>query len=204
MSEQCMLVVDDVEMNRAMLCQLFEESYTCYEAADGLEALDRLEALPSTPVAILLDLVMPRLDGFGLLARLKADERYRNIPVILITGEESAEVEARAISMGGADLIRKPFNAIVVRTRVDNAIQLYMHRNNLEELVETQTARIRQQLNEMDLLNESIVDTLSNAAEFRDMETGQHIKQIKNFTRIMLETYRSFGGAKRCPTTRSR
>ena len=115
-----MLIVDDVEMHRAILAQFFKAEYDLLEAADGNEMMALLAE--KTVDIILLDLVMPGADGFGLLARLKHDERLSAIPVIVTTARNERTVEVRAMEMGAADFITKPYNPTIVRCRVKNVM----------------------------------------------------------------------------------
>ena len=115
-----MLIVDDVEINRVILAQFFKDDYEICEASNGEEALLFVEEHPVS--VILLDLVMPIMDGFELLARLKRDDRYRDIPVIATTARSENDSEVRALELGVADFITKPYNPTVVRSRVKNVI----------------------------------------------------------------------------------
>ena len=115
-----MLVVDDVEINRVVLTQFFQDEYLIIEAHDGREALDVIEKQPVS--VMLMDLVMPVMDGFELLGALKRDTRYAEFPVIVMTAHSDGDSEARAMEMGAADFITKPYNPIIVRCRVKNVM----------------------------------------------------------------------------------
>ncbi len=115
-----MLIVDDVEINRVVLTQFFQEEYLIIEAQDGQEALNVIERQPVS--IMLMDLVMPVMDGFELLAALKKDQRYAELPVIVMTAHSDGDSEARAMEMGAADFIMKPYNPIIVRCRVKNVM----------------------------------------------------------------------------------
>ena len=115
-----MLIVDDIETNRVVLAQFFQEEYLIVEAADGQEALHVIEKQPVS--IMLMDLVMPVMDGFELLGTLKRDPRYEGLPVIVMTARSDGDSEARAMEMGAADYIVKPYNPIIVRCRVKNVM----------------------------------------------------------------------------------
>lgn len=115
-----MLIVDDVEMHRAILAQFFKAEYDLLEAASGSEVLELLAE--KTVDIMLLDLVMPGMDSFDLLAMLKRDERLAPIPVIVTTARSERAVEVRAMEMGAADFITKPYNPTIVRCRVKNVM----------------------------------------------------------------------------------
>ncbi|MBR6267453.1 MAG: EAL domain-containing protein [Selenomonadaceae bacterium] len=115
-----MLIVDDVEINRVVLTQFFQDEYLIIEAQNGREALDVIEKQPVS--VVLMDLVMPVMDGFELLGVLKRDTRYAELPVIVMTAHSDGDSEARAMEMGAADFITKPYNPIIVRCRVKNVM----------------------------------------------------------------------------------
>lgn len=115
-----MLIVDDVEINRVILSQFFEEEYTIYEASNGKEALEILEKTPAD--IMLLDMVMPVMDGFELLEIMQHDEQFRNIPVIVTTSRTDGDTEVKAMKMGVVDFITKPYNPAIVRGWVNNVM----------------------------------------------------------------------------------
>ncbi len=115
-----MLIVDDVEINRVILAQFFKDDFDVCEASNGEEALLFVEEHPVS--IILLDLVMPIMDGYEFLERLKRDERFRDIPVIATTARSESDSEVRVMEMGAADFITKPYTPAVVRSRVKNVM----------------------------------------------------------------------------------
>lgn len=180
------LVVDDIELNRVILSKMFESKYTVFEASNGLEAIECVKKEQGDFIAILLDVIMPVLDGFGVLDYLAENKLMEKIPVFLITADSSDDMTLRGYEMGVADVINKPFNASIVHRRVDNVIELYRHRGHLEKLVEDQTHTIKKQVEQLKKMNISIIDTLSTAIEFRDCESGQHIHRIRYVTEKLL------------------
>lgn len=172
------LVVDDMEVNRAILCEIFNDHYRMLEADNGRKALEIIEDEKDRLAIILLDIVMPEMDGFQVLENIYQTVMHE-VPVMLITGDTTAMPEERGFDLGVADVVRKPFEAHIIRRRVANVVNLWEHKNNLEELVKEQTLQLRQTTNK-------IIDTLSTVVEFRDLESGEHITRIKGFTRILL------------------
>lgn len=172
------LVVDDMEVNRAILCEIFNDHYRMLEADNGRKALEIIEDEKDRLAIILLDIVMPEMDGFQVLENIYQTVMHE-VPVMLITGDTTAMPEERGFDLGVADVVRKPFEAHIIRRRVANVVNLWDHKNNLEELVKEQTLQLRQTTNK-------IIDTLSTVVEFRDLESGEHITRIKGFTRILL------------------
>ena len=144
--EKTMLIADDVELNRALLENIFDDEYSILQAADGVEAM---EILPSQPVdVVLLDIVMPRMDGFEVLKTMKEEETLSGIPVIMATSEKENS-EERALLLGADDFINKPYRAMVVKKRVENIVvkhilerkrlenALFETRNELNSLIDS-------------------------------------------------------------------
>ena len=179
MNRNTILIVDDMEINRVILRSLFEQEYNLLEAENGEQALMLLEQYHDTLAAILLDLVMPVKDGYEVLSEIAKSGRT-DVPVIVITSENSAESEMRVFDMGASDIIGKPFEPHVVRRRVQNTVELNRHRLHLEEMVEEQAVRLRES-------KEILMDTLSSVIEHRSAETGQHVLRIRMFTKVLLE-----------------
>lgn len=186
MKYDTILIVDDMDINRAILDEMFKQEWKILEAEDGARALELVEAYGQSIAVILLDVVMPRMDGFAVLEKLATKPEWARIPVILITGDTTLEVERQGYEMGVTDIIKKPFSPVVVKKRVNNSIELYLHKNELEDLVTTQTAALEKQANQLKRINDSLIDTLSTVVEFRNLESGEHIKRIKNFTNILV------------------
>lgn len=180
MSRNTLLLVDDVETNRAILRALFEQDYNLLEAENGDQALMLLSQYQDTIAALLLDVLMPVKDGYEVMADMKKNGLIAKIPVIIITSEDSIENEVRAFDLGASDIIMKPFEPHVVKRRVQNAVELNLHREHLEELVEKQAVKLRES-------KDVLMDALSSVIEHRSVESGQHILRIRMFTKILLE-----------------
>lgn len=180
MNRDTILIVDDMEINRAILRNLFEQEYNLLEAENGEQALMMIRQYKDSLAAILLDLVMPVKDGYQVMSEMTQNGLMTKIPVIVITSVDSMENEVRAFDLGAADIIIKPFESHVVRRRVQNAVELNRHKMNLEEMVEEQAAKLRES-------RDVIMDTLSSIIEHRSVETGQHVLRIRMFTKVLLE-----------------
>lgn len=185
MLQDTILVVDDQAVNREILCSIFNDEYRVLQAEDGQAALDILSAERKRIAVILLDVIMPVMDGFGVIRAMSTDGDLKRIPVVLITGDRSDQTESTGFELGITDFITKPFNPSIVRRRVKNTINLYMYKNNLEDMVEQQTEKLREQADKLQKTTNQIIDTLSTVVEFRDVESGKHIKRIKKFTNAM-------------------
>ena len=181
------LVVDDAEINRAILDELFCREYDILEAENGLEAIKQIEAVNGELAALLLDIVMPEMDGFGVLKYLSEKQLIQQIPVFLITAETSSEIAMQGYEGGVVDVITKPIvSPALVRKRVNNAIELYRSRRNLSALVEKHVKTIREQSEQLKRTNVSIIDMLSSVIEFRSGESGQHVRRIRHATQSLL------------------
>ncbi len=187
MDKQQILIVDDEEINRAILMEMFADSrdeYDLLEADNGRDAVKQIED-NSNIVLILLDVVMPILNGFKVLEYMQEQGLLKEIPVIMITGETIEDSEGKAYAFGVADVIHKPFYSHIVKRRSKNIIELYQNKRNMEARLKEQEMEIRAQEKEIRKTNEFMIDALSSVVESRSAETGEHTKRIKYYTRIM-------------------
>lgn len=180
------LIVDDEEVNRTILEVMFRSSFHIVEATNGQEAIDKLEEDPGF-VLVLLDIVMPVKDGFDVLEYMKQKGLIEQLPVILITSETIRDSEDRAYSYGIADVIHKPFYPDIVKRRAQNIMDLYQHKANMERKLKEQEEAILAKEKKIQENNEFLISALSSIVEFRSSETGEHIRRIKYFTRILLK-----------------
>lgn len=183
--KKSMLIVDDLELNRTILRVMFEDDYEIVEAKNGEEAISAIKERFTPFSIILLDIVMPALDGFGVLSYLSEDDLMEHTPVILITGDDSDSTKKKAYSLGVSDIIQKPFDSYIVKTRVTNVVNLYLHKNDLSRMVNEQVRKIKSQSKRIKDMNNNIIDILGTVVEFRDLESGDHIKRVKEFTKII-------------------
>lgn len=190
------LIVDDALINRDILKEILKDTYDILEAEDGKTALEILDAENNEISAILLDLLMPVMDGFQVLEELNARKVIEKIPVLVISGENSTQNEQRCFELGIADFIGKPFNAQLVRKRVQNAAEHYAYRNELEAKVEEQTNVLRKayrtlksQAEQLKRRNQDIIEILGTVVEYRNLESGEHVKRVGEYTRILAETF---------------
>ena len=139
------LVVDDSEINRELLKEVLGEDYLVDTAADGEETLQRLEGTYDSTAALLLDLNMPKMNGFAVLDEMEKRGWMGRLPVLVISGECSPEIESMCLNLGVSDFIHKPFESRVVKNRVRNAIELFSYKNRLEQRVEEQAAALKKQ-----------------------------------------------------------
>lgn len=178
--KQKILVVDDSEMNREILITMLEDDFDIIVAENGRVCLDLLMQYGKAISAVLLDIVMPVMDGFEVLTYMNRNRWIEDIPVIMISSEESDACIRRAFQLGVADYISRPFDNHVVRQRVFNTIKLYAKQRRL-------TALVSDQIHEKEKNNQMMVEVLSQIVEFRNGESGLHVLHIKVLTEMLLE-----------------
>lgn len=191
MEKQQILIVDDGEVNRAVLNEMFHDEFDTLEASNGQEAIFQIENNQNI-VLILLDIVMPILDGFDVLDYMREHDLLDAIPVILITSETVSESEDKAYSYGVADVMHKPFYPHIVKRRSKNIIELYQNKHNMEVRLKEQEEAIMAKEKELRKNNEIMIEALSSVVEFRSTETGEHTRRIKYFTRVMLKYLKEY------------
>ena len=175
-----LLVVDDSEMNREILKEILGKEYRILEACDGEEALKMLEQYGTEISLVLLDIIMPKMDGFEVLAYMNRDKWIEDIPVIMISSEGSESYIRRAYELGASDYISRPFDAKVVYQRVINMIKLYAKQRRLIHLV-------TDQIYEKEKNNRMMTGILTQIVEFRNGESGLHVLHINILTQLLLE-----------------
>lgn len=178
-TKQRILIVDDSEMNRAILADMLGEGYEILEAENGLEAVAYLKKLTTNIDLLLLDIMMPLMDGFEVLAVMNKYHMISDIPVIMISAESASSYVERAYEMGVTDYISRPFNALVVQKRVENTLMLYAKQKRLVHMV-------ADQIYEKEKNNDMMINILSHMVEFRNGESGLHILHIHTMTEILL------------------
>ena len=187
-----LLVVDDIPLNRMILQNLFAEEFTVLEAEDGYEALELIDQHKNDLAIVLLDLVMPKMDGFEVLELMNKRGIIEKVPVVMITGEQDDDKILTGYKLGVADLINKPFNSDIVYRRIHNVVNLYAHQQVLEQRLREQKEMLEKQADRLRQANQFVIDALSTTVEFRNLESGEHIKRIRTLTRILLQEVRSY------------
>lgn len=180
------LIVDDAPENIWILVEALKDEYTLIVAKDGLSSL-RLAHGPNPPDIILLDVVMPGMDGYEVCRQLKEDPATRGIPVLFVTSQNDTGNEAHGLDLGAMDYIVKPFQPALVKARVRNQIELKKHRDQLDDLVRDRTKQLA-------LTQEVTIEAMATLAEWRDPETGGHIKRTQNYVRTLAEYMRALPG----------
>ena len=174
-----MLIVDDSEMNRAILNEMLKDEYCILEADNGRAALDMVDRHGDELSLVLLDIVIPGVSGFEVLADLSRRSVSDNLPVIMISSEDSDDMVLRAYELGASDYINRPFDSRVVRRRVSNTIRLYAKQRRLTNL-------LSQQYNERVKNSRMLIDIMAGVMELRNGESGRHVTNIEKLTELLL------------------
>ena len=177
MVEARILIADDSKMNQQILSEILGDRYEYLYADDGMQALDLLHS--EFDIDLLLDINMPRLDGFGVLEVMKQRNWLQEIPVIITSSEDDKSFIQKAYELGVTDYIRRPFNLTVTQRRVSNALTLYARQKHLVHLAE-------EQVYEHEKTNSAIINILSHVVESRNFESGTHILHVRAITDILL------------------
>lgn len=177
---QLILIVDDSELNRTLLSEMLKDDFRILEASNGRECLDALEQYGMGISLVLLDINMPVMDGFEVLVQMNRNHWIEDIPVVMISSDDTESNIKRAYDMGVSDYIRRPFDAQIVFRRVFNTIKLYAKQRRLITLV-------TDQIDEKEKNNQIMIRILSQIVEFRNGESGLHVEHINILTGLLLE-----------------
>lgn len=179
--KQKILVVDDLEINRSLLADMLGSEFEIFEAENGLQAVEILQSRAANVDLILLDIVMPKMDGFEVLAVMNRNGWINDIPVIMISSETSSSYIERAYELGVTEFINRPFDAWIVRRRVMNTLMLSGKQKKLVRLV-------TDQIYEREKMNNIMITILSHIVEFRNGESGLHVLHIRTIVDMLLRT----------------
>ena len=177
---QQILIVDDSEINREILSAMLCGEYRILEAVNGSECLEILQQQGTGISLVLLDIVMPVMDGFEVLSHMNRNHWIDDIPVILISGEDADPVIRRAYEMGVSDYINRPFDAGIVCRRVFNTVKLYAKQRRLVSLMMAH-------INEREKNNHMMIDIQSHIVEFRNGESGKHVFHMDKVIQLLLD-----------------
>jgi len=183
LSDCTVLVVDDTEANVDILVDALGESYDVSVAMDGREALESVAEEP--PDLILLDIMMPEMDGYDVCQRLKGDERYTGIPIIFLTALTEIENKTKGFKMGAVDYITKPFEITEVQARVKTHLSLVLAGRELEMQNEILEIKVLERTRELAVTQDVTIHSLASLAETRDNETGGHILRTQRYVQAL-------------------
>ena len=190
---QCLiLLVDDTETNLDILVDALGEDHEVAVATDGPTALAL--AKEQTPDLILLDIMMPGMDGYEVCRRLMADPATAQTPVIFLTALTDVADKTRGFAVGGVDYVTKPFEPAEIKARARTHLSLRLARQELARQNEILEEKVRERTRELALTQDAIIEAMAGLAEYRDPETGAHIKRTRNYVRVLAETLRAKPG----------
>ncbi|HQD56808.1 MAG TPA: two-component system response regulator [Candidatus Competibacteraceae bacterium] len=181
---QTILIVDDTPDNIVMLSSLLKDHYRTKVATNGERAL-KIAAADPPPDLILLDIMMPGMDGYEVCQRLKADIHTSDIPVIFLTAKTQEEDEEKGLRLGGVDYITKPINPPIVLARVETQLTLKNARQFLQDRNAFLEAEVQRRTEEIVAIQDAIILTMAALAEARDNETGNHIRRTQHYIRAL-------------------
>lgn len=173
------LIIDDLELNRAILNDVFESEYNVLQAEDGLEGIRLIRQHRSNLALIMLDIIMPKMNGYEVLLEMKAEGYINEIPVIIITAMDKIDTEIQALDLGAADILTKPIEPQIVKRRAKNIIQSTEYKRQLEHKVKLKEERIGQTY-------QSMIDTVNSIMGHRNMESGTHNLCVGECSRLIL------------------
>jgi putative two-component system response regulator len=180
-----LLVVDDTPANLSLMAGLLHQEYRVKLANSGDRALDLAQREP--PDLVLLDVMMPGMDGYTVCRLLKNDPRTRDVPVIFVTAMSQPEDETRGFECGAVDFIHKPISPPIVRARVRTHLQLKTWQDSLRRRSTGLELQLRQRLEEVERLRDTTLFVMVSLAEFRDEDTGNHVKRTQEYVRALAE-----------------
>ena len=186
--QNSLIIADDDEVARKLLAQVFRNQYDIVEAVNGKECLAWLDYEGARVSAILLDIVMPEMDGIAVLEDLHGRGLTKTLPVFCITGHRDQRIVRRVYELGAIDYLTTPIFTDVISQRVSTVVELFDVRKKLGRLVAAQQQQLVQQSDSFNSLNRGIVEALLTAIEFRSSESGDHVHRISAITRMFLET----------------
>ena len=173
-------VVDDHSMNLKLANHILEKEYRVECISSGAECLKRLEA--GNPDLILLDLHMPEMSGFDVIAKLNANPSWQSIPVIFLTADMDKDAEIQGLEFGAMDFIRKPFRAAIMKKRIERVLELSFLQKDLQREVEKQTAVAEERRRRMEEMSLKMVDTLAVTLEAKDAYTNGHSSRVAEYS----------------------
>ena len=193
-----LLVVDDTPANLTLLANLLNRHYQVQLATSGAKALELARRHP--PDLVILDVMMPEMDGYEVCRRLKADPLTAHVPVLFLTALSRPEDESRGFEAGGADFVQKPFNPLTVLARVATQLQVKAWQDALRDrnawLQAELQAELQARLHEVDELRDATLFVMVSFAEFRDEETGNHVRRTQEYVRTLATWLQDAGDAR--------
>ena len=185
------LIVDDNPESLTILGELLSPLYQVYVANSGKHALDLLDKLDNIPSIILLDIMMPEMDGYAVLGHLKDNPRFIDIPIIFLTALDSSSEEEHGLLLGASDYIAKPIRPQIVLARVRTQLELKRARDFLENQNEYLEAEVDRRIKDSELLEELTIKVLTQMVASKDYETGSHMARTQRYVEVLANCLKS-------------
>lgn len=188
LSECSILIVDDTEENLDILLNALGNDYDISIATDGISALECVGI--EKPDMIMLDIMMPKMNGYEVCRILKEDKATADIPIIFLSAMTDIENKKKGFELGAVDYITKPFEIYEVKARIQTHMSLMLAKQELSMQNDILEERVAERTRELDLTQEATIEAIAYLAEYRDPETGGHIKRTKNYVKVLSEKLR--------------
>ena len=185
LSQCTVLVVDDAEANVEILGETLADDYDVIVAMDGRSAMELIQE--NKPDLILLDIMMPEMDGYEVCRRLKADPATKDIPVVFVTAMGEVDDETKGLALGAIDYLIKPISPPIVQARVKNHLELKLAKEELQQQNEILETKVQERTRELALTQDVTIYSMANLAETRDPETGGHIRRTQYYVLALAE-----------------
>jgi putative two-component system response regulator len=190
MPKEKILIVDDIDVNREILVEILQKDYELIQAKDGIEAIEKVMHNADDLSLILLDIMMPEMDGYEVLETLTRSGYTNKIPVIIITASGGNENEVKGLELGAADYITKPFYPQSVLCRVETQLEIRKHKIHLEKLVNANVKKVID-------MRDSMIDFLASVIEYRHVESGAHVKRTRLMADLLIRSIAASGRMKK-------
>lgn len=178
------LIVDDIPANSALIRRMLAD-YTCEIASDGPEALDKMSRF--LPDLVLLDVVMPTMDGFEVCKKIKSDPMFKEIPVVMITALDDRESKLKGLDVGADEFLTKPIDPAELKLRTRNLLKVKEYQDFLSRYNQILQEKVAARTRALEASYSETIGRLSMAAEFKDSDTGLHIRRISHYSRLLGE-----------------
>ena len=189
MKRDTILILEQDDASRKMLVDLFKNKYKILSAPDEKEGLELLRSHAQSLAVVLFNLLLPVKDDFKIMQRLSEKKVLSRIPFIMITSERAAQYEKQGYKYGVVSYLKKPFHPEIATHLIDNVVEVFQYKRQLEVTVKNQTENLKKQNSMLKLMadkqkhmNEVLIESLSNMVEFRNLESEQHIKRVREFS----------------------
>ncbi len=189
MEKKKIIVIDDVDLNRAILGEAFKKEYEVVEAENGAVGLQKIKENKDDIAAVFLDIIMPEMDGFGVLQELNINSLIQRIPVFLITTDATSNVIERAYDYGAVDVIPKPFNIMIIKRRVQNMIEYFEAKRQSDSDILQIDQMLQMQREDLNNAVGSLIGHICEAIESRSVEDTDHVNRVRKMTRALAKEF---------------